>query len=47
MPVWLDTDYYVNLPLEATYRAAWDVCPADFRHLVEHGELPDEIAPTE
>jgi hypothetical protein len=47
IPVWLDTDYYVNLPLEATYRAAWDVCPADFRHLVEQGELPDEIAPTE
>jgi hypothetical protein len=47
MPVWLDTDYYVNLPLEATYRAAWDVCPADFRHLVEHGELPDDTSITE
>lgn len=42
MPVWLDADFYVNLPLERTYRAAWDVCPADFRHFVEHGEAPDE-----
>ena len=42
MPAWLDTDLYVSVPLERTYRAAWDVCPADFRHLVEHGQLPDE-----
>jgi hypothetical protein len=42
MPVWLDTDLYVNLPLERTYRATWDACPADFRLLVEHGSLPDE-----
>jgi hypothetical protein len=46
MPAWLDTDYYVNVPLEPTYRAAWDVCPADFRFLVEHGTLPDEIVPS-
>ena len=45
MPAWLDTDLYVNVPLEPTYRAAWDVCPADFRHLVEHGALPDENLP--
>lgn len=43
-PAWLDSDLYVNVPLEQTYRAAWDVCPADFRHLVEHGTLPDELA---
>jgi hypothetical protein len=42
LPVWLDTDLYVSLPLERTYRAAWDVCPPDFRHLVEHGPVPDE-----
>jgi hypothetical protein len=47
MPAWLDTDLYVNVPLEPTYRAAWDVCPADFRHLVEHGTLPDEDLPPE
>ena len=45
MPAWLDADLYVNVPLEPTYRAAWDVCPADFRHLVEHGTLPDENLP--
>jgi len=45
MPAWLDTDLYVNVPLEPTYRAAWDVCPADFRYLVEHGAPPDEDLP--
>ena len=45
MPAWLDADLYVNLPLERTYRAAWDVCPSDFRHLVENGTLPDEGQP--
>ncbi len=45
MPTWLDNDLYVNVPFEQTYRAAWEVCPADFRHLVEHGTLPDEDAP--
>jgi hypothetical protein len=44
MPAWLDPDSYVLVPLEATYRAAWDVCPADYRYLVEHGRLPDEDA---
>jgi hypothetical protein len=45
MPAWLDTDLYVNVPLEAAYRAAWNVCPSDFRYLVEHGTLPDENVP--
>ena len=45
MPAWLDTDLYVNVPLERSYRAAWDVCPADFRHLIEYGALPDEKLP--
>ncbi len=45
MPAWLDMASYVNVPLERTYRAAWDVCPADFQHLVEHGTPPDENAP--
>jgi hypothetical protein len=42
MPAWLDTDLYVILSLERTYRAAWDVCPSDFRHFVEHGAVQDE-----
>jgi len=45
MPAWLDTDLYVYVPLEPTYQAAWDVCPPDFRYLVEHGALPDENLP--
>lgn len=42
MPAWLDAAFYVNVPLERTYMSAWDVCPPDFRHLVEHGAPPDE-----
>lgn len=42
LPVWLDTDVYVKLPLERTYREAWNVCPSDFRFLVEHGTLPED-----
>lgn len=42
MPVWLDPDLYVNVPLEKTYMAAWEVCPADFRYFVEHGSPPEE-----
>jgi hypothetical protein len=38
MPAWLDPDLYVSVPLEPTYRAAWEVCPSDFRHLVEYGD---------
>ena len=42
MPAWIDPDTFVNVPLERTYQSAWDVCPADFRYLVEHGRLPEE-----
>lgn len=42
MPAWLDLDSHVPVPLERTYRAAWEVCPADYRYLVEHGRLPEE-----
>lgn len=42
MPAWIDPDYYVLVPLERTYQAGWDVCPPDYRYLVEHGRLPDE-----
>ena len=42
MPAWLDADLYVNVPLESTYSAAWNVCPSDFRHLVEHGVVAGE-----
>ncbi len=42
MPAFLESDFYVNLPLEETYMRAWDSCPKDMRYLVEHGKLPDE-----
>lgn len=42
MPAWLDPDTYVSVPLEPAYQAAWAVCPADYRFLVENGRLPDE-----
>ena len=42
MPVWIDRDSFVEAPLERTYQSAWEACPSDFRHLVEHGRLPDE-----
>lgn len=42
MPAWIDPDEFVEVPLEAAYRAAWASCPPDYRHLVEYGRLPDE-----
>lgn len=42
MPAYLDSRYHVPVPLERTYQAAWETCPADMRYLVEHGRLPDE-----
>lgn len=42
MPAFLESDFYVNIPLEATYARAWDSCPKDMKYLVEHGKLPDE-----
>ncbi len=42
MPAFLEPDFYVQVPLEATYSKAWDSCPKDMRYLVEHGKLPDE-----
>ena len=42
MPAWVDADSFVPVPLERTYAAAWNACPADFRHLVAHGRLPED-----
>jgi hypothetical protein len=42
MPAYLDTTAHVPVPLEATYRAAWETCPADLRELVATGKLPGE-----
>jgi hypothetical protein len=37
MPLFLDPDYYVNVPLEPTYQAAYDGMPAFWRGVLEHG----------
>jgi hypothetical protein len=37
MPAYLDVDSYVPVPLEATYRTAWNNCPARMRDAVERG----------
>ena len=34
MPLYLEADYYVNVPLEATYQATWNVLPKEIRALV-------------
>ena len=35
MPLFLKPEYYVPAPLEATYRATWDVFPAPLKGLLE------------
>jgi len=42
MPAWLDEERYVPVPLEATYQATWQSCPAVMREVVDHGPSPDE-----
>jgi hypothetical protein len=42
MPAYLDEDSYVPIPLERTYQATWDSCPADMREAVERGLPLDE-----
>lgn len=42
MPAYLSSTGYIRVPLEAAYQAAWAVCPADLRELVETGRLAGE-----
>src|SRR5262245_23535953 len=35
MPLFLDPDQYVNVPLEATYRAAYEAVPRYYRNILE------------
>lgn len=35
MPLFLGEDWYVNVPLEQTYTATWNVLPAELRALLE------------
>ena len=44
MPLFLTNDDHVMVPLEATYRATWEVAPEEFRIAVETGVVPDPDA---
>lgn len=46
MPLFLDPEMYLQVPLEATYDATWRICPEEFRELVI-GPPPDASAPAE
>lgn len=37
MPLFLDPDYYVNVPLEATYQTTWEGTPDPWRQVLENG----------
>jgi len=39
MPLFLDPDHYVNVPLEPTYQAAYGRMPAFWRGVLERGQL--------
>lgn len=41
MPLFLTSDYYVGVPLESTYMAAWSASPEELRIAVETGVMPE------
>ena len=41
MPLFLASEYHILVPLESTYRAAWDASPEELRTVVETGILPN------
>ena len=44
MPLFLTAALHILVPLEPTYRAAWDASPAELRAAVETGVLPEPDA---
>ena len=44
MPLFLSAGRHVRVPLEKTYLSTWDSTPADMRHAVKTGTLPDPAA---
>jgi hypothetical protein len=44
MPLFLTKDLHVMVPLEPTYRAAWDASPEEMRVAVETGIMPEPDA---
>jgi hypothetical protein len=41
MPLFLNADLHILVPLAATYQAAWNASPEALRVAVETGVLPD------
>jgi hypothetical protein len=39
MPLFLDTRRYIRVPLEETYEATWNACPAEFKQRVIGGAV--------
>ena len=44
MPLFLNYDQHVKVPLEPTYQATWAATPFELRTAVETGVLPDPEA---
>jgi hypothetical protein len=40
MPLFLDEDYHVNVPLEETYQITWNLLPVELRQLLEPSAAP-------
>jgi hypothetical protein len=45
LPVFLDEEYYVLVPLEETYQATWDVLPQILRNVVQAAQPARSTAP--
>ncbi len=41
MPLFLTSQFHIQVPLEPTYQATWDASPAELRQAVETGVLPE------
>jgi hypothetical protein len=44
MPLFLTNGLHVRVPLEPTYRTAWDASPEELRAAVERGVMPESDA---
>jgi hypothetical protein len=41
MPLIINADLHVMVPLESTYQSAWDASPEAYRQAVETGVMPN------
>jgi hypothetical protein len=42
MPLFLANGIHIPVPLESTYRAAWEASPEELKTAVETGVLPED-----